>query len=263
MPSPLPRSPWFSCPKPDAAVPVRLWCFPFAGGGTTPWYPYAQKFAGLAELVAVRPPGRENRYAEPPLATAGALVAAVTQAVAPHVRASDVFLGHSLGALVAFEVARSLHARGATRPRALIVGGSRAPDFPRREADLSHLDDDAFLNEVDVRYGGLPPQVRTDPELRELALPVLRGDMAAYESYNYVPSAPLEIPILAINSDADPTVNGEEITGWANHTAAPFRAEIVPGGHMFVLTHVDAVATVVRNVLAPSYNPRGLAGVRT
>jgi medium-chain acyl-[acyl-carrier-protein] hydrolase len=241
---------WVSCVRPDPAAPLRLWCLPYAGGGTSAWNAWTAPLAGAAEIAGLRPPGRESRLREPPLRRGEPIVADLLPRLEPHLSRPYALAGHSLGALLAFELARAIRARGWPAPTALVVTGARAPDQPRREPDLHGLPDAEFLTELERRYQGIPPAVRAEPELLALLLPVMRADLEVFETYSHAPGPPLEVPILALGGRSDPHVAPAELEAWRTHTAAAFAAELFPGGHFFVQSELPAVAARVRRFLA-------------
>ncbi len=244
---PLAPSKWLSCPRPNSAVPVRLWCFPFAGGGAAAWHNWSAHLATAAEVVAVRLPGRENRLAETPLSAVHHLTSALADELAPYPDQTFVFCGHSFGALLAFEVARALRARGLPGPAGLIVSGARAPGTPRRETDLHRLADDQLVAEVDQRYGGIPAAVRANPEFLALFLPALRADLTAYETYRPTEEPKLSLPLLALGGEDDRHVLRAELLAWQLHATGGFTSEFFPGGHFFLQTQApDVVACVAK-----------------
>jgi len=239
-----------SCARPDPAAPLRLWCLPYAGGGTSAWNAWMAPLAGVAEIAGLRPPGRESRLREPPARRCEAIVADLLPRLEPHLGRRYAFAGHSLGALLAFELARAIRARGWPAPAALVVSGARAPDQPRREPDLHGLPEAEFIVELDRRYQGIPPAVRNEPELLALLLPVMRADLEVFETYAYAPEPPLGVPILALGGRADPHVAPAELEAWRGQTTAAFAAELFPGGHFFVQSELAAVTARARRFLA-------------
>jgi medium-chain acyl-[acyl-carrier-protein] hydrolase len=145
------------------------------------------------------------------------------------------FYGHSFGALVAFEAAHVLRARGGPLPLALMVSGRRAPRCSDSESPICHLSDADFLAAVNSRYGGIPLAVRRDQELMSLLLPALRADMGLTEGYEYTPRGPLEVPILAFGGREDQRVDQAELAAWGQETTGRFDVEMVSGGHFFHL----------------------------
>ena len=241
---------WVSCVRPDPTAPLRLWCLPFAGGGTSAWNAWAAPLAGTAEVAGLRPPGRESRLREPAARSWRAIVDDLLPRLEPHLSRRYALAGHSLGALLAFELARGIRARGWPAPAALVVTGARAPDQPRREPDLHALPDAEFIAELDRRYQGIPPAVRAEPELLALLLPVMRADLEVFETYAFEPGPPLGMPLLALGGRDDPHVASAELEAWRSHTTGAAAAELVPGGHFFVQSVLPAASARVRRFLA-------------
>lgn len=179
-------------------------------------------------------PGREGRLREPPFTRIEPLIAAL----ADHLPFADLpfaFFGHSMGALVAFELARELARRGEPSPRHLFVSGRRGPQVPSREEPLHDLPEPRFL--VRLReLNGTPEEVLAHPELMEIILPLLRADFTLHETYDYRPDASLPIGVSALGGVADPEVNRDDLEAWRGETGGPFRLRMFPGDHFFVLS---------------------------
>lgn len=237
------------CPRPDPAAPLRLWCIPFAGGGAAVWHPWAAELAGVCEVVGVRLPGRETRLAEAPCVDARVLVAQLLEALAPHTDGAYALCGHSLGGLLAFELARAVRDAGLRGPRALVVAGIRAPHHRPDEPLVHRLVDAALVAEVERRYGGIPREIRDDPELLGLVLPILRADLQAYETYRHTPAAVLDLPLLALGGTEDTNVSRAQLEDWAGYTRGPFESVMLPGGHFFLQENRRAAAPIVRRFL--------------
>lgn len=248
--APICPSKWLSSPPPGSSAPLRLWCLPFAGGGAASWHPWAPRLGGVAQIVAYRLPGRESRLAEKPITCPRELVAALAAELTPYVHEAYALCGHSLGGLLAFEIARTIRSRGLPGPRGLVISGVRAPHLPRTEPDLHHLPPEELVYQLHHRYGGIPDEIRDDAELIELMLPALRADLAVYEKYEYGPGATLTQPLLALGGSADPTVPRHQILEWARHTTGRFESAFFPGGHFFLQSHLATVLQRVRIFLA-------------
>jgi medium-chain acyl-[acyl-carrier-protein] hydrolase len=207
---------------------------------------------------AVRAPGRESRFPEAPLNTFDELQAAAVAGLQPVLDVPFAFFGHSLGGLLAFEVARARQRLGARPPAALIVAGTRAPDLPRAEPPISQLPDDNFIAALSSRYQGIPPAVLANRELLELCLPVLRADLRAVETYRCPPDRPLACPLIALGGVHDPLVTAHELAAWSRHTTAAFVQRRVPGDHFFLNHSTPAVLDLVREALrlAPRQSSR-------
>ncbi|MCX5660516.1 MAG: alpha/beta fold hydrolase [Planctomycetota bacterium] len=234
-PAPASPSPWFLRPQlaPDAAF--RLFCFPFAGGGASTFAGWQRKLAAPVDVWPVQLPGRENRRNEPAHDELDALVAAIADALAPHLHDRPFALfGHSMGATVAFSLARRLRRAGLPQPVALLVSGDLPPHRPDPRPPLRDLPDDEFWTELRARYGSPQGMEAAPPELVELMIPTLRADVAVCESHRHHDEPPLPFPIFAMAGSEDPSVGPEDVAAWSRHTSARFTQRIVPGDHFYI-----------------------------
>lgn len=216
---------WF--PGVESSEAPRLFCFPHAGGG-------ASAFAGWKSprICPVRLPGREARAAEAPFERMAPLIDALAAAFEPYTEAAYGFFGHSMGAAVAFELARELRRRGLPMPRILIASGARAPQLRRDYVPPPESSEQEFLEEL-RRLDGVPAEIRDDPSAMRLLLPALRADAALYRNYVYRDEPPLDIPIRAYGGEQDARISREHLQGWALQTTSSFEMRLFPGGHFY------------------------------
>jgi medium-chain acyl-[acyl-carrier-protein] hydrolase len=180
----------------------------------------------------VQLPGRENRIRETPFERLGPLVEALADAVDPYLSLPFALFGHSNGALIGFELARTLRARGRPGPAHFFASGRRAPDLPPDRL-IHHFPEAEFLAELQ-ELGGLPAELLAHRELLSLLVPTLRADVAINETYAFTEQAPLECALTAYGGLADPKVRREQLEAWARHTSGPFVLRMFPGGHFFL-----------------------------
>ncbi len=196
------------------------------------------------EVWLVHLPGRTTRFAEPPIATMDALVAALSEAFTPHAHGRFGFFGHSMGARVAFELTRSLRQRALAQPRVLHLSACGAPHLPPRVPTLHSLPQSELVSSLQQR-GGLPDAIVKNEELLGLVLPVVRTDLKLFETAPYVPQRPLAIPFVLYGGRADSLVSAEMLTAWQRHTSAATTTHWFEGEHFFISEQQAAVISAV------------------
>lgn len=235
---------WFDRRFQSVTATHSLYCFPFAGGSATYYAEWKQHFTGRAELVPVQLPGRGARMVEPPATDLLGLADELAAVIADE--PTEVLLfGHSMGAILAFEVARRLTGLG--RPaRHLFVSGRPAPPIVRPKSPVSDLPRAEFLQML-RDYGAADNAVFEHDDLLDLLLPMLRADFAMIESYRCAPGPRLTCPITAWCGDSDSGVPPEAMQRWSEQSTGPFSLSVLTGGHFFLTEHH---AEVVRDIHA-------------
>jgi surfactin synthase thioesterase subunit len=226
---------------------TRLLCLPHAGGSAGYFFPLARALGPDVEVLAVQYPGRQNRRHEPFATDVAELVRGVRAALPETGAGSSALFGHSMGAVVAFELARARERCGEKPVRHLFVSGRRGPSCVRDGA--VHALPDRDLIEVVAGNGGTSRILLDDPELRTLFLPVIRSDYRLIESYHFRPGPPLTCPITVLCGDADPAVTDEEAAAWQQHTTGRFDLRVFTGGHFFLENHRPEIAALLRSEL--------------
>jgi len=233
---------WVTRPLPRPGATFRLFCFPYAGSGTTAFRGWPEQLEELTdvEVVFIRLPGRESRLAEPPCIQLDRLASGVEAWID---RPYGLY-GHSVGARLAFDVARELRRRGRRAASLLSVSGCPAPQLPVPTPEDSQLDDESFLRRV-ASLGGMPPLVLENQELRDLVLPALRADFAYVDTYRYRCEPPLTMALHALAGDNDREASVESVAAWRAQTSVEFRCSIIPGDHFFVHTAAPQVLALL------------------
>jgi len=233
-----------------AHATIRLICFPHAGGGASAYYPLAALLPETIELRAVQLPGREGRLTETPFSRMPPLIAALADALGDTLPQPYAFFGHSLGALIAYELSRELRQRRLPLPRMLIVSGRRAPTVITREPPLHGLPDNAFVAELIRRYDAIPQVILDEPDLMTLFLPMLKADFALFETHEHQEGPPLDCALAIYGGVADPQT--AEMEGWAELIAGPCRHRRFPGGHFYLAERRAALAAALaEDILTP------------
>lgn len=194
-------------------------------------------------------PGRAARLREAPFRRVRELAATLAASLEEYQGEPLAFFGHSLGALLAFEVVREMRRRGAPPPLHLFVSSRRGPRIPEAEGAIHGLPDAAFVEEVQRRYDAIPDEVLREPELMQLLLPILRADFEMLETYEYAAEEPLDCPITAISGLEDSRVSLEALEAWGLETSGSFQTRRFPGGHFYFREADGELAELVRRTL--------------
>jgi pyochelin biosynthetic protein PchC len=224
-----------------AARSRQVVCFPHSGGAASAYRPLAVELAEHVQVIAVQYPGRQDRHDEPVVTDlhelADRVAEVLRQTPAPVPR---VFFGHSMGAILAYEVAQRL---GGAGPVTVIASGRPAPS--RVRLTTSYLLDDVALADQVVRLGGTAAEVLKHTDLRSLLLPIIRADYRASETYRQRGDPPLGCALIALAGDADPVASLDDVRAWSDHTTGSFRLQTFSGGHFFLQDHWPAIADIV------------------
>ncbi|MEU5987674.1 alpha/beta fold hydrolase [Spirillospora sp. NPDC047418] len=240
---------WFRCAETRPWASMRLFCLPHAGGSAVFYRPWAKEVSPAVEVHAVQYPGRADRMADALVADAHQLARLIAGAMVPLMDRPAALFGHSMGAVLAYEVARLLQERGAA-PVHVFASGARPP-HDRGGKRVAGKDDDALVDEM-IKLGGTDEEALRDPELRELVLPYVRNDFALIEDYAHRDGTRLTVPLTAIIGDADAHVSQEQARGWARVTDGRFALKVLPGGHFYLADQQPAViAEVLRTLEVP------------
>lgn len=226
-------SPWVVIPRPNPGARLRLFCFPYAGGGASIFAPWARELPSEVEVVAVQLPGRESRIGETPISDLRELTPRVAEALAPFLDRPFVLFGHSNGGLMAFELTRLLRREGRTGPLHLIASGRPAPQVVLDGPALHDLPEAEF-HEMLRRFNGTPEEVLQNEEIMQLITPMLRADFSLGETYQYTPEPPLQTPISTYGGVTDAEVPAWSVEAWREQAAGDFRLKMFPGGHFFI-----------------------------
>ncbi|WP_433580123.1 thioesterase II family protein [Nocardia brasiliensis] len=241
---------WMPYPGAGGAA-ATLYCLPHAGAGASTYLPWRKQLRPEVDVVPLQPPGRELRLRDQPFDDLGALLDDLLGVLDGAWQEPFALFGHSLGALVAYELARRLAAGAGPRPVHLIVSGRRAPHHPSR-LPWVRMASDATLLEIVYRLGGTPDEVLADEQMRAQVLALMRADLGVDQTYRYRPHPQLDVPITVLSGSADSHVTMAELEPWAECGSAGVDIRLVPGGHFFPVTHRDAVLRRVRQCLTGS-----------
>lgn len=242
-------SKWIIRPQPYPQARLRLFCFPYAGGGAAVFRSWSTTLSPDVEVCPIELPGRGSRFSDPPLTHMPQLLQSLTQAILPYLDKPFAFFGHSMGALISFELAHALYDQHGQLPSYLIVSGRPAPQLP--PAKSIHLLPDAhFLEEV-RQFNGIPDHVLSNSELMSLFLPILRADFTLIETHAYSAAhSSLGCDIVAIGGLQDVNVNIEDLEAWREQTMQGFSIHLLQGDHFFIHSAQAQVLRLLKTKLS-------------
>lgn len=232
-----PISEWVTTPRPAPGAALRLFCFPYAGGNALVYRDWSAGLPASVEVCAIQLPGHGNRLREPLFDRLHPLVEELARQLSPYFDKPFAFFGHSMGALIGFELARLLRRQHQPQPAHLFVSGHRAPQKRKKEQRRTfELPQAEFIEEL-RRLNGTPREVFEHPELIDLMTPILRADFAIAQTYEYADDSPLDCDLTAFGGLRDIDVTRDYLEAWESHTTGNFSVRMFPGDHFFLNTH--------------------------
>jgi len=243
------KSPWLALRRPNLQARMRLFCFPYAGGSEIAFRTWQQNLPGTIEVLPIQLPGRSIRMKEPPLTRVTPLAQALTQALRPEMDLPFALFGHSMGGLIAFELARQLRREGGPLPVHLFISAKCCPK-DANDLWVGELPDSEII-QILQRFEGTPREVLENDELMQLMLPVIRADMELCNTYVCDPEPPLPCPITVFGGLQDQRSGRKCLEGWRDYTSDRFTLRMFPAGHFFLQTWERSILETISRELAP------------
>ena len=239
-----PSASWIFRGQPRDAARIRLVCFPHGGGGPQAYRSWADNLPNWIDVVSVNPPGRGARLRDDAVDDMGVAVGAIMDALKPFLDMPMVLFGHSVGALVAFEVARALEAGGLIQPLRVMVSGLPAPQIAAQSATLHDASDDTLLAAI-AKLGLLPAESLQNSELRKLLLEPLRADFALCERHQIAPETGISCPLTALGGREDELASEGDLAAWRGRTSSRFSVRLFDGGHFYTQSSRDELLAYI------------------
>jgi surfactin synthase thioesterase subunit len=238
---------WFDRLPAASDCKARLICFHHAGAGATTFYPWRKFLDPMVELVAIQLPGREARLNEPLISNMETVIKQLFPHFTSLIDKPYILFGHSLGALIAYEIAIKLQNSTYPKPMHLVVSGCRAPDEPLDQK--VHLCSDAELIAKLVEFNGTPNEIMDDLSTLEFVLPIMRADFAISETYRHINREILNCDVTALGGIDDETVSVDKLGNWKKHTMGQFRLYRYPGDHFFIRKSQSKIIQLINNIV--------------
>lgn len=227
-----PADEWIVRYQPNDQARLRLFCFPYAGGGASIFRTWPGGLPSDVEVCGVQLPGHETRLGSTAHTRITPLIQGLAQAIAPYLDRPFAFYGHSMGALLSFELARHLRRTSGKLPFCLYLGAYRAPQLPNPNIKIYHLPEEVF--KVVLRADGIPEMILQNEELMQVMLPTLRADFELCDTYEYKEEPPLACPLALFGGLEDVRVSASDLAAWPTHSSAKCSLAMLPGSHFFL-----------------------------
>lgn len=243
-------NPWLPTSADPEDPRMRLFCFPYAGGGTAIYHRWQRYLEDVALVLPIKLPGREARIKEPAYECVQRLVGDLLPQLETQLQTPFAMFGHSMGALIAFELAKLLKQNMSREPSCLFVSACRPPHSDL-SSDLHTLSDDEMIRGMLRDFGEQQNTSEDEMALMRIMAPTLRADMKLIANYQPTTEYPLSCPIVAIGGTNDPEVRLADISGWQRHTDGEFKTRNFVGGHFFMREQEVAITKLIRARLSP------------
>jgi medium-chain acyl-[acyl-carrier-protein] hydrolase len=239
-------NPWIQYQRQTPEAEINLFCFSHSGGAAS----YYRKWSEcLPNIFPIQLPGRETRIQEHPYSNLSELIPVLATALSPYLTKTILFFGHSLGALICFELAREIRRRKERQPLGIFVSASSAPHTLDTKS-VDHILSDAEIIQKLLKYGGTPHEVLASGAIMKLMLPILRADFSLKETYKYRAEPPLNSSIFAYGGNTDATVSTHELDAWKEHTNSLFQLQLFPGDHFYINKSTQSLfSAILRDIM--------------
>lgn len=245
---------WLAGPVPSPYAELRLFCLPYAGSGAVVYRDWPGAVPDRFQVCPIELPGRGSRHREAAFTRLVPLARALADALDGALDRPFALFGHSLGGLIAYELARTLRRRGGPQPVHLFVSATAAPGTAPAQP-LVHCAAERDVKHRLRELNGTRHEVLDNDELMALMLPTIRADFAVLETYEYRDEPPLPVPITVFGGAQDRVVTLSHLNGWREHSAVGCRLRLFPGDHFFLHSATAEVIHAVSQILRPAVRP--------
>ena len=242
-------TPWLPTIGYNSKPRIRLFCLPFAGGMSSIFRTWQKQLPDSVEVCPIELPGRGARLSEPRFKRLHPLAEAIVAGITPYLDSPFSLFGHSMGALLSYEIARQLTHGSNMNPVQLFVAGHDAPQVTNHNGAKYALSDMDLLKYLKSLQGS-PDAALDDAELMKLMLPIIRADLEVSDTYVYKEGQPLTCPIYAFGGESDSETTPSGLSAWQHQTRSLFSLKMIAGGHFFLNTSRPLLLQEIRRVIA-------------
>jgi len=243
------KNPWLMFYKKNANAAFRLFCFAHAGGTAAAFRKWHEQLPPEIEVCGIQLPGRASRISEAPFTRISQLVPELAAVLSTVSDKPFAFFGHSLGALLSFEMARWLRRNRQVMPRHLFLSAYTAPQIPDTDPPWHLMNDEDFMAKM-AELNGTPQEVLDDKDMVALLLPMLRADCELCETYVYSVEEQLSCPITTFAGVDDDEAEDEEVAAWNIHTSGGFKHHLMEGDHFFIQSNERKLLEILSRELS-------------
>ncbi len=240
---------WWLFPRKNEQARGRLFCFPHAGAGGVVFHPWSRHLPQTIQVVAAHPPGRGFRIREPSFETIQDYVDTYYQQLLPLLDRPFALFGHSMGTIIAILIAQRLQDKNQPTPQVVFVSGRKPLHQSTVTRPIHNVPPDQFLQALEERYG--PDEALQNPDIVELALPVLRADMKAIETFQYQPAPALSCPLVLLTGRDDSVASPTDMSGWDDYTTASTSHHVMEGGHFYFVPNPEPLTRHIAAYFQP------------
>ena len=237
-------TPWIQYQKTSDDPSMRIFCFPYAGGSAlfyARWFRYLDE---NAEVFPIQLPGRESRIDEPLLRVMSVVINKIVEEISPYMTENTAFLGHSMGSMIAYEVARTLSERNMPMPKHIFLSGAVPPDMIGECEKIHMLSDEQFCEKL-KGYESITSELMKYPEFFKFFLPVIKADFELIETYRFDKKWKMPCPVTVFSGTEDPYVPENALAQWGRFCEQEPQIITYSGNHFFLKEHTAEICRVI------------------
>ncbi len=244
------KSKWIVQPKPNESAKIRLFCFPYAGSSAVVTYKYfVDNLPDFIEVCPVELPGRGTRMGEKLIDNIEVILEEIAENIKDFLDKPFIFFGHSMGALISYELTQKINEKYNAKPLKLYVSAHKAPFLERGGPIMHKLEKNSFVNEL-KKMNGIPNELLEHTELMDLMLPIIRNDYALCENYTYRGKEKINVPITAFGGKFDKDIKEIDLIKWSEVTDQAFNHFLLDGDHFFITKERERFLSLFTKLLA-------------